>query len=137
MKIFTAILAIISLLILKAEVGFTQENHNNIKVVSVTEVRAIQQEQISYYKKVLNIDTLKALNISRIQGDYKAAIQKLILEQGLSDKERADRAEALMADKNRQLKKLLSIEQQEKIIPTSERISTATIAADSTKIIKP
>lgn len=136
MKILITTFAILCMFFLKAEVCLAQQNNDDLKK-NVAGSEKIQPEQISYYKQILNIDTVKALDIARIQGYYKTAINKLIAEQNISDLERANKAEALMIEKNRQLKLLLSIEQQEKIIPTTERVSTAKAPVEQVKIVKP
>ncbi|TKC60169.1 hypothetical protein FBD94_14745 [Pedobacter hiemivivus] len=96
----------------------------------------IPQKEISHFSKWLNIDDIKAEKVSRIQSAYKSAIKKLVADTVLTEEEKHLKVVGLISEKNRQLENLLDKNQQQKIIPTTERIPPA-LPTDHIKTLKP
>lgn len=80
-----------------------------------------QKENRNYYRKALQVDSVKAEKVSQIQAIYKAGINQLMADTSLNDAVKRVRIKSLMDAKNQQLRLLLSPTQQAKIIPTTER----------------
>lgn len=79
------------------------------------------KEQRIYYSKNLLIDSAKAEQVLAIQGSYKKGVSLVIADSSLSETGRHAKIQLLIRDKNRKLRSLLTPEQQQKIIPTTER----------------
>jgi hypothetical protein len=77
--------------------------------------------RVSYYKKSLGIDSIKAEQVIKIHLNYKAKMGQVVQDASLNRDARAAKISALMDEKNKSLSTILSSDQQAKIIPGSER----------------
>lgn len=83
---------------------------------------SVKMQQRNFYRKTLQVDSLKADLVANIQDAYKAALNLLMADTTLTPVVRSNRIQSLMDIKNQQFRKLLNPAQQEKIIPASERV---------------
>lgn len=81
-----------------------------------------QKQERNFYRKTLQVDSLKANQVSQVQDAYKAGLKAIIADTSLNEAARRAKINALMEAKNQKLRGLLSPAQQEKIIPTTERM---------------
>ena len=109
MSIFATI--IISSLCLN---GYSQELKDSLKI------KQAQQQHI-FYRRSLQVDSVKAQKVAQIQDDYKAGINALMADTALNKAGKQTKIKALMNSKNQQLRLILNPAQQAKIIPTTER----------------
>ncbi|PWG81611.1 hypothetical protein [Pararcticibacter amylolyticus] len=77
--------------------------------------------QFNHYRRTLKVDSAKAEQVNKVQSEYKESMKALEEEKGISQEARIARIKALIAERNRKLESFLSPEQQEKIIPPTER----------------
>jgi hypothetical protein len=92
-----------------------------VAISSYSQQRPKQNEsRNAYYRARLQVDSLKAGQIIRIEDAYKEAMKILIADQKLSQESRNPKIKSLIDSKNRKLAAILSDEQQAKIIPASE-----------------
>lgn len=91
--------------------------------VSAQEKKEIPQrlEQRNYYRKTLQLDSVKAEQVAQVQADYKKSLAIVAGDSALTDKGRRAKIDLLIAEKNRRLKTILTPSQQQKVIPTTER----------------
>ena len=83
---------------------------------------AKQRQQLrTHYRQTLQVDSAKAERVAQIQENYKTSMKLAMADSSLNDHARRAKFQALMEDKNIQLRKFLSPAQQEKIIPHAER----------------
>lgn len=80
-----------------------------------------QKQQYIFYRKTLQIDSLKALEIVKIQDSYKQEMKILLADPAMNEEQKRLRIKKLIASKNKKLCEILTVAQQEKIIPTTER----------------
>ncbi|TKC60289.1 hypothetical protein FBD94_15400 [Pedobacter hiemivivus] len=80
-----------------------------------------QKQQRNYYRKTLQLDSLKAQQVAEIQDSYKAALKLVVSDTGLNIVAKRARISTLIDSKNLKLQKVLSPEQLDKVIPTTER----------------
>lgn len=80
-----------------------------------------QRMQQNFYRRTLQVDSVKASQVAKIQASYKEALNAIVADTTLNDTARRVRIKAIMGLKNRQLEQLLTPAQQAKIIPTTER----------------
>lgn len=85
-----------------------------------TEVQK-QKLQRNFYRKTLQVDSVKAEQVSRVQDSYKVALKLVIADTSLNEAAKRVKIKALMDNKNQQLRRMLTPAQQEKIIPSTER----------------
>ena len=83
---------------------------------------AAKQALKSFYRQSLQLDSAKAEQVALVQEQYKASMKAAMADSSLSEASRRSRYQQLMDNKNQQLRKLLSPVQQEKMIPSSERV---------------
>ncbi|TCC99447.1 hypothetical protein [Pedobacter hiemivivus] len=81
-----------------------------------------QKQEQNYYRKSLGVDSVKATQIAQVQSSYKAALSIIVVDTSLNEAAKRTKIGALMDVKNRKLRGLLNPAQQEKIIPTTERM---------------
>lgn len=81
-----------------------------------------QKQERNFYRKTLQVDSVKATQVSQVQATYKTALKTVIADTSLNEAAKRARISTLMETKNQQLRNLLSPAQQQKIIPTTERI---------------
>lgn len=85
-----------------------------------------QKLERNYYRKNLGIDSVKALQVSQVQNTYKSALKAVVADTSLNELAKRARIGELMEIKNRKLRSMLSPAQQEKIIPSTERMPAQT-----------
>ena len=95
--------------------GFGQQRPDSLKLRQA-------RQQNSYYRKALQVDSVKALQVARIQDSYKFGLNQVLVDTSLNEAAKRIRIKTLMDAKNQQLRLLLSPAQQAKIIPTTERV---------------
>lgn len=81
-----------------------------------------EKQQRNYYRRVLGVDSLKAIQVQRIQENYKQALKGLMADTSLTAVVKRQRMLVLMDIKNVQLRTLLTPSQQQKVIPSTERM---------------
>ncbi|TKC60163.1 hypothetical protein FBD94_14715 [Pedobacter hiemivivus] len=100
--------------------SYGQEQKHPKQEASIAAQR--QKQERNYYRKGLGVDSVKAAQVTQVQGSYKAALNIIIADTSLNEAARRARISALMEVKNQKLRGLLSPAQQEKIIPGTERV---------------
>ena len=80
------------------------------------------KRQLDHYRKSLGLDVAKAAQVNSIGDQYKKELNQLMADTTLGMAVRKEKIHALMSRKNGQLKKLLSLAQQQRMIPPSERL---------------
>ena len=83
--------------------------------------RTKERQQHNYYRNTLQVDSVKADQVMQVQNNYKRELNTVMADSSLNEQAKRVKIDALIKGKNRQLRKLLSPAQQEKIIPTTER----------------
>jgi len=121
MKLYLTLITIITAFFFTDTKVQAQSRQDSIKrSQKVLTFEEHKQRQHHYYRRLLNIDSAKAVEVSQVQDTYKAGM-KVLEGQNLSLEERRARIKALMEEKNKKFRALLTPEQQEKIIPPGER----------------
>jgi hypothetical protein len=100
--------------------SYGQEQKNQKPEASIAAQR--QKQERNFYRKSLGVDSVKAVQVSQVQDAYKAALNVIVSDTSLNEAAKRARISALMEVKNQKLRGLLSPAQQEKIIPTTERV---------------
>jgi hypothetical protein len=102
--------------------SYAQERQDSLKRKKQVKTAAeVQRERVQYYRRAFGGDSLKAVKVKEVMETYKVEMQKLMANKSVSDAERRERMEALMAKKNEQLRGLLSVTEQRHFIPSTER----------------
>jgi len=112
-KICRSIFTILTLLALTFK-GYSQQKPDSLKLRQA-------RQQHAFYRKTLQVDSIKAQKVSQIQDSYKAGINRLMADTSLNEAAKRIKIKALMDSKNQQLRLLLSPAQQATIIPVTER----------------
>ena len=73
-----------------------------------------------HIRQRLNIDSAKAEQVNTVQEKYKMGITRAVSDRKLTDGQRRLAIDSLMREKNGKLGKMLTPEQQSKIIPSTE-----------------
>lgn len=81
-----------------------------------------KRDQHLFYRRTLQVDSVKAAQVAKVQDDYKLALKTVLADSAQTQLVKRERIKALIDAKNQKLKQLLTPAQQEKIIPTTERI---------------
>lgn len=81
-----------------------------------------KKNQNLFYRRSLQVDSAKAAEVVKIQDEYKAALKAIVADSAQSMPVKRERIKVLIEGKNQKLKLLLTPAQQEKMIPTTERI---------------
>lgn len=118
------------LLLILAGMSFNSygQSPSTTKQVTLTDSQRERQER-NFYRKTLQVDSVKAMQVSQVQSTYKLALYALNADTSLNEAARRVRIKALMEIKNQKLRNLLSPAQQEKIIPSTERMPSKPIQA--------
>jgi hypothetical protein len=87
---------------------------------------SVAKGQQSYLQKSLNIDAVKAQKASAVIATYKSNVNTISTNNTLSEEQKRAKIDNLIAAKNKTLKKLLSDQQLQQLLPTSERSAAAT-----------
>jgi hypothetical protein len=80
-----------------------------------------KQQQRNFYRKTLQVDSVKAEQIAEAQDTYKESLKAVMTDTTLNEGAKRQKIKILMENKNQKLKRLLNVEQQQKLIPTTER----------------
>ncbi|UKJ06176.1 hypothetical protein [Solitalea lacus] len=104
------ILPTIPVLILFLNVGYAkaQQQPDSLKTI-----------QSNYYAQQFGLNNAAALKTFQIINLYKESV-KILLSKGLSEVELRAKIDLLIDEKNEKLKKILTTEQLEKIVPKTE-----------------
>lgn len=86
-----------------------------------SDLKKQKQQLRTHYRQTLQVDSAKAERVAQIQESYKTSMKLAMADSSLNDHTRRAKYQALMEEKNIQLRKFLSPAQQEKIIPHAER----------------
>lgn len=86
------------------------------------ELQKAKQQQRNFYRQSLQLDSVKAEQVAQIQESYKTSLKLVMADSTLNEAGRRVKVQGLMGEKNQQLRKLLNPAQQEKMIPSSERL---------------
>jgi len=119
-EIYLKVLLII-MMIGFTKVGYAQEL-NGKKQTALTEMQQKKSQQ-NFYRKTLQIDSVKAMQVLQIQKNYKTSLNSIMADTSLTEAAKRSRVNLLMGVKNQKLRTLLNEAQQQKIIPTTERES--------------
>jgi hypothetical protein len=89
---------------------------------------AQQQKKLQHghYRKALGVDSIKAAQVLQVQDSYKAALKALMADTSVNLEGRRAKVKALIEAKNHKLGQLLTPAQQQKLIPTTERVPAGT-----------
>jgi hypothetical protein len=79
------------------------------------------RQMFRFYKAKLNIDSAKAEQVLSIMLKYKENLNQVVTNANLNVEGKSPLIKDLIKEKNRQLEAILTKEEQEKIIPTTER----------------
>ncbi len=112
MKKLTIVPVLALVLLFCARAGHAQQQPDKQK-----QTRLMQ----AFYSRILQIDSVKAAQVSQIQDSYKTSLRAVTADTSLNEAARRAKINVLIGEKNRQLKLLLTPAQQEKVIPTTER----------------
>ncbi|WP_017256995.1 hypothetical protein [Pedobacter arcticus] len=80
-----------------------------------------KQSQKLELSKQLNITNAVAIQVEAIMADYKTNASKVAESKKLAPQEMRTKIDVLIEEKNNKLKKLLTQEQLNKLLPTTER----------------
>ncbi len=78
--------------------------------------------QKTYLSKQLNITDSLSTKVESIMATYKADAGKVMESKKLNPQEMRLKIDALIEDKNTKLKKILTEEQPDKLLPTTEKV---------------
>ena len=118
MKRFLTILALITLTV---TVSYSQQRPDSLRKAQQRNPENDKQKMQAFYKRSLKVDSAKAEQVSKIMESYKAGMNALQADPSLTYEARRTRIKALMEEKNKKLKAILTPEQQVRIIPGTER----------------
>jgi hypothetical protein len=82
---------------------------------------SLKQVRVNWLSKELSITKEKAQQISLIMDQYKASANLAINDKSLNEETLRTKINQLIDEKNTKLKQLLTEEQSNKLIPTTER----------------
>lgn len=80
-----------------------------------------QEAYVAHISKTLSVSESKAKQVAAIMADYKANAHKAVDDKSLSPLALRAKLDTLIAEKNSRLEKILTEQQLQKIIPTTER----------------
>lgn len=121
MKLLFVLISICAGFLFNVSTTSAQSRSDSIKLKPMAlSVQEQRQRQQHFYKSTLKIDSAKALQVTRIQEEYKAGMNALEAEQTIDKETRSARIRSLMEKKNRRLAALLSSRQQDQLIPSGE-----------------
>lgn len=84
------------------------------------QIEGQKQQQRNFYRKSLQVDSVKADQIAEAQNIYKESLKAVMADTTLNDGAKRQKIKTLMENKNQKLRRLLNVEQQRKLIPTTE-----------------
>lgn len=82
---------------------------------------SLKNKQTSYLSKQLNITNALAIEVESIMASYKTSANKIIDNKKLDPEEIRTKIDILIEEKNIKLKKILTQEQLDKLLPTTEK----------------
>ncbi|PWG81821.1 hypothetical protein [Pararcticibacter amylolyticus] len=122
MKPLIFFLSLFTACFFSCSLGYAQTKQDSIapgqRVLSFSGQKRIQ---LNFYKRTLKIDSIKAEQVDKVQSGYKESMKALEADKSLSLEIRRERIRTLIEERNRKLATFLSPEQQEQIVPSSER----------------
>jgi hypothetical protein len=80
-----------------------------------------KQKQVQYYKSKLSLNETKASQVNVIHDQYKASLKEITNNPNLPEEEKRKAAEKIIAEKNKKLEGLLTAEQLDVVVSTTER----------------
>ena len=83
---------------------------------------SLKQKLIKFYSKMLTTNPDTAKLVATIMDTYKESAKKVIADVTLSEEAKRIKFDGIVEEKNKKLALILSPAQQEKIIPSTERI---------------
>lgn len=95
--------------------------------VYAQQVDSLKQSQIRYIKQELEITDKNAQEVLSIMDQYKESAKQLINDKGLTEEGKRIKFAQLIDNKNAKLKKILTEQQLEKMVPASERHNDAPV----------
>lgn len=82
---------------------------------------SLKKNRPDFYRKSLVLDSARSVQVAGIQDAYKAALRVIVQDSSLTLDARRERMRALMMERNQTLRGILNLEQQQKVIPTTEQ----------------
>lgn len=79
-----------------------------------------QKHQRNFYRTILQVDSVKAMQVSTIQDRYKKFLRSVLADTNLHEIAKRSKIQELIEFKNKELKSILTPEQQGKVIPITE-----------------
>ncbi len=132
MKLFLLILIAVSASILfNVSSSSAQSRADSIRVNRrILSAKEQERQQLGFYRRSLKVDSSKAAAVMKIQAEYKAGMKVLEADKSVDMEMRRARIKALMDERNRKLRPLLSADQRSKIIPPGEGEAIQTTPKD-------
>ena len=123
MKIFISLFTLVVAVFISSA-GYSQDSLRKAQQQKPHPLTSADQKdsQQAYYRQVLGVDSVKSEQVSQIQDAYKAGMKVVLDDKNLSQDVMREKIKGLMEEKNKKLMLLLTPDQQEKIIPGTERI---------------
>lgn len=84
-------------------------------------MESLKSKQSTYLSKQINITDSLAAQVENIMATYKASASKVMESKKLNPEEMRIKIDALIEEKNVKLKKNLTEEQLDKLLPTTEK----------------
>lgn len=82
---------------------------------------SLKKAQVKYLSKDLSLSESSATQVVTIMDTYKESAKKVISNKALTPADKKVRLDKLIDEKNKQLSTLLTEQQFNKVVPTSER----------------
>ncbi len=92
-----------------------------IGIFAQAQTESKELKQTLYLSKQLNITDSLTTQVETIMANYKTNAAKVMENKKFTPEEMRTKIEALIEDKNNKLKKILSEDQLQKFLPTSEK----------------
>lgn len=102
--------------------SYAQEN--DVQKQRVTDELQRQKYQRNFYRTILHVDSVKAMQVSKIQDRYKESLRSVLADTNLQEVAKRSKIQELIEFKNKELKSTLTPEQLSKVIPTTENSPT-------------
>ncbi|PWG81602.1 hypothetical protein [Pararcticibacter amylolyticus] len=90
------------------------------KEVSAQKADSVKKEMVSYYSRTLSLSEDQARQVAEVHGNYKKAVNAVLSEPGLSEEQKRVKIDILIEEKNKKLSSLLTTEQMNKVVPSTE-----------------
>lgn len=83
--------------------------------------QTIKNDQIKYLSKQINVSDSLASIVESIMATYKVSVSKIMESKNLNPDEMRIKIDALIEERKFKLKKILTEEQLDKLLPTTEK----------------